>query len=136
MKFRNRQTGESNARKSHRRHRKGEYVVCCDHFHENCQYTTVCKILFAYWVTGTPLLLSTSPYTQLPDGLNWSVGVSDVILLTLKICQMRRANTRNLAGSLGRSGRLSAKSMRQTTPNAMTELNDWSSSVRLHLRKD
>lgn len=30
-------------------------------------------------VNGTPLLSSTSPYTQLPDGPKWSVGVSDVI---------------------------------------------------------
>lgn len=30
-------------------------------------------------VTGTPLLKTSSPYGKLPDGSNWSVGVSDVI---------------------------------------------------------
>lgn len=30
-------------------------------------------------VSGTPLLQSTSPFTQLPNGSNWSVGVSDII---------------------------------------------------------
>lgn len=30
-------------------------------------------------VTGTPLLKTASPYSKLPDGSNWSAGVSDVI---------------------------------------------------------
>lgn len=61
-------------------------------------------------MSGTPLLQSASPYTQLPAGSSWSVGVSDVI------------DFENLADSTGKFERM--KGLIQKVRVAVKQLSD------------
>lgn len=61
-------------------------------------------------MSGTPLLQSASPYTQLPAGSSWSVGVSDVI------------DFENLADSTGKYERM--KGLLQRVRVSVKQLSD------------